>query len=142
MELPAAVVDRIDQLSESGNTLLDDRGDWRGAIAVWQQASALLPEPKSQWEAWTWLNTSIGEAFRLGGNLSEARTALFDALNGPDGHGNPFILLRLGQTLVDLGEKEKGIEYLLRSYMLGGDELFQNDAAPYQQLLRDRKLID
>jgi tetratricopeptide (TPR) repeat protein len=141
MKLPAAVADRIDQLSERGNVLLEKR-DWQGATALWQQALALLPEPKSQWEAWTWLNASIGDAFRTGRALVDAKAALFDALNGPDGHTNPFILLRLGQTLVDLGDTERGIEYLLRAYMLDGEEVFEEDGARYLKMLRDRTLIN
>jgi tetratricopeptide (TPR) repeat protein len=142
MNLPTALADKLDRLSERGNVLLDDQHDWRGAIAQWQQALALLPEPKSQWEAWTWLNASIGDAFRTGNALEDAKAALFDALNGPDGHTNPFILLRLGQTLVDLGETGPGVEFLLRAYMVDDNDVFEKDGARYLQILRDQKLID
>jgi hypothetical protein len=40
--------------------------------------------------------------------VEDAEAARFDALNGPDGKTNPFILLRLGQTLVDLSDTERG----------------------------------
>jgi tetratricopeptide (TPR) repeat protein len=140
-KLPAALADRIDRLSERGNVLLE-KGDWRGAVDPWRQALTLLPEPKSQWEAWTWFNASIGDAFHSGRALEDAKAALFDALNGPDGHTNPFILLRLGQTLVDLGDAERGIEYLLRAYMLAREEVFEGDGARYLKMLRDRRLID
>src|SRR5215469_16976265 len=53
MDLPAALADKLDQLSERGNVLLDERGDWHGAIEQWLEALTLLPEPKAQWEAWT-----------------------------------------------------------------------------------------
>jgi tetratricopeptide (TPR) repeat protein len=143
MDLPSALADEIDRLSESGNSLLEDRRDWRGAVAKWQQALSLLPAPASQWEAWTWLNASIGEAFRVGDALPDAKAALLDAQNGPDGHTNPFILLRLGQTLVDLDEFDKGVEYLLRAYMIGGKDLFDEDGATaYWKLLLDRQLVD
>jgi tetratricopeptide (TPR) repeat protein len=142
MNLPAALADKIDKLSERGNVLLDQQRDWRGAIDQWQQALLLLPEPKLQWEAWTWLNASIGDASRAGDALEDAKAALFDALRGPDGYTNPFILLRLGQTLVDLGDAERGVEYLLRAYMLDGEEIFEGDGARYLRMLRDRNLID
>jgi len=142
MKLPGVLADKLDQLSERGNVLLDDRQDWRGAIEQWREALTLLPEPKRQWEAWTWLNASIGEAFWTGRALEDAKAALFDALNGPDGHINPFILLRLGQTLVDLGDTERGVEYLLRAYMLDGEDVFERDGRPYLKLLRDRNLIN
>src|ERR1700733_13531212 len=143
MDLPSALADEIDRLSESGNALLEDRHDWRGAVAKWQQALSLLPPPASQWEAWTWLKASTGEAFRVGGALPDAKAALLDAQNGPDGQTNPFILWRLGQTLVDLGEVDKGVEYLLRAYMISGKDLFDEDGATdYWKLLLDRQLVD
>lgn len=140
-ELPQAIADKIDDLSERGNVLLDDQGDWRGAVAAWREALNLLPSPKTEWEAWTWLNASIGDALRQGGAPEAAKAALFDALNGPDAQTQPFVQFRLGQTLVDLGEADKGVEHLLRAYMLEGEEIFEEDGQAYLKLLRDRKLI-
>jgi tetratricopeptide (TPR) repeat protein len=142
LSLPAALADEIDRLAERGNVLLDERHDWRAAIDQWEQALVLLPEPRSQWAAWTWLNASIGDAYWSGRILQDAKATLFDALNGPDGQTNPFILLRLGQTLVDLGDTERGIEYLLRACMLDGEDVFKGDGAPYLRMLRDRNLIN
>jgi tetratricopeptide (TPR) repeat protein len=142
MELQGTLANKIDDLAERGNVLLDSHRDWRGAIAAWEEALDLLPEPKSQWEAWTWLNASIGDAARSGGDLNQARTALFDAVSGPDGQSNPFVLLRLGQTLVDLGDADRGVDYLLRAYMIDGENVFKSDGTFYLNLLRQRGLID
>ncbi|MCY1445511.1 hypothetical protein D9M71_620280 [compost metagenome] len=76
------------------------------------------------------------------GQLEEAKAYLLDALNCPDGHANPFVLLRLGQALVDLGNESVGVDYLLRAYILEGEEVFEEDGVQYLQLLRNRKLID
>jgi hypothetical protein len=51
MTLSDDVLERIESLSERGDALLEDRGDWRAAAAVWSQALDLLPDPKTQWEA-------------------------------------------------------------------------------------------
>lgn len=40
-------------------------------------------------------------------------------MNGPDGQFNPFILLRLGQVLFELGDMRSAQEYLARAHMLG-----------------------
>ena len=141
MDLPDDVYDRIEALSEEGNELLDVHDDWEGALLVWRQGLELLPEPKSRWEAALWLNASIGEACRRGGRLEDTRSALLDALNAPDGHMNPLVNLRLGQTLVDLGQPDQGVEYLLRAYMLEGEAVFDVDGAEYLTLLRARQLI-
>ena len=142
MELDSTVSDKIDGLSEQGNLLLDEQGDWRGAIDVWRTALNLVPEPKTEWEAATWLNASIAEAFFAGGQKEDALVYFMDALNCPDGHMNPFILFRIGQLLVDNHEEARGIEYLLRAYMLDGDDIFQSDGGTYLDLLRRRKLVD
>jgi len=140
--LPDAIADRVDDLSEKGNSQLDDDGDWNGAILTWRQALELLPEPKTVWDAWVWLNASIGDAARRGGDLQTARQALLDAMKNFGGATNPFILLRLGQTLVDLQDTKNGIDHLLRAYMLEGAEVFEDDGSDYLALLRDQKLID
>lgn len=140
-ELPDEIYDRIEQLSEQGNVLLEDQGDWRGAVKAWSAALDLLPAPKTQWEAALWLYASLGDAYRRGGDLQSAKDMLFDAQNCPDGHMNAFALLRLGQTLVDLGDADKGLEQLLRAYLIDGEEVFEEDGAAYLKLLRDRKLI-
>lgn len=142
MKLSDHISDRIDELSERGNLLLDEGGDWEGAVEVWKQALALLPPPVTDWEAATWLNASIGEAYYAGGQSEDALAYLFDALNCPDGHMNPFILLRVGQILVDQGRTDEGVEQLLRAYMLDGEDVFEEGGERYLQLLRDRKLID
>ncbi len=141
-DLPARIYDQVEELSEQGNVLLEDKHDWRGAVAAWTRALDLLPEPRTQWEAAMWLYASTGDALRTGGDLAGARSALLDALNCPDGHANPFVLLRLGETLVDLGEMDPGVEHLLRAYMLAGEDVFEGADAGYLKLLRDRKLID
>jgi len=140
-KLPDNIYDEVDRLSECGNQLLETQSDWRGAIAVWNAALRLLPEPATQWEAALWLYASIGDAYRQGGELEHAKDMLLSALNCPDGHVNAFALLRLGQTLVDLGETERGAEHLLRAYMLEGHEIFEEDGEAYLKQLRDSKLI-
>ena len=141
-DLPDAIYDQIERLSEQGNTLLESSGDWQGAARVWDEALALLPEPKTQWEAALWLYASIGDALRTGNDLAGAKNALFNALNCPDGHANPFVLLRLGETLVDLAEIDGGVEHLLRAYMLEGEDVFEDADAKYLKLLRNRRLTE
>jgi tetratricopeptide (TPR) repeat protein len=140
--LPDEIYEKITDLSEQGNTLLD-AGDINGAIAAWEEALATVPSPNTEWESALWLHASLGEAHRMAGRFDIAQGHLLDALNCPDGHMNPFVLLRLGETLVDQGQPDPGTEYLLRAYMLEGDEIFEeDDDKPYFQILRDRGLVD
>jgi len=135
MELDDALYEQILQLSEEGNRLMDDRR-WERAAAVFQQALDLLPPPKNQWEAATWLYGSLGDAYFQNRDFQNAREALLDALNCPDGITNPFLQLRLGETFFELGDLERAREHLLRAYALEGKAIFQEEPAQYLDFLK------
>ncbi|HXL33219.1 MAG TPA: hypothetical protein VN968_28545 [Bradyrhizobium sp.] len=67
----------------------------------------------------------------------------FGALNCPDASENPFIVYRLGQSQTRLGNVDKGVEYLLRAYMLDGEDIFSSDqnGEEFLAILRSRKLV-
>ena len=143
MELPRDIWGKVDALSSQGNDLCDE-SRFSEAIEKWRAAIELLPEPRVDWEAYTWLSASIGDVQYQVGQLDAARNSLYDALNGPGGQENPFIHYRLGQSLIRLKEDERGIQSLLKAYMLDGEGIFSVDdeGAKYLKKLRDRKLID
>lgn len=142
MGLPKNIQDEVDALSEQGNVLCD-ASKFDEAIQRWRAAIELLPEPRVDWEAYTWLSASIGDAQYQLEEFDAARQSFFDALNGPGGQENPFVHYRLGQSQVRLGDEEHGVSSLLKAYMLDGEEIFDEDdeGANYLQMLRDRKLI-
>lgn len=143
-ELPDDIYEQIEALSEEGNDLSDDE-DPAGAEAVWRQAIDLLPEPRVDWEAYTWLSASIGEACYQQGNYEDAKDSLFDALNGPGGPDNPFVHYMLGKSLLKLDEQERGVDELMRAYMLDGVDIFDSDeaeGAEILQVLQERGLVD
>ncbi|MBW3512133.1 tol-pal system YbgF family protein [Janthinobacterium sp. NKUCC06_STL] len=143
MELPTNVSRQVDFLSEEGNDLAD-QGAFSQAAAKWGQALDLLPAPAVDWEAYTWLKASIGDAHYQLCDFSSARDALFDALNGPDGQENPFVHYRLGQTELALNNEKAGIDELLKAYMLDGDKIFleEEDGPVFLQKLRDVGLVE
>ncbi|WP_175963899.1 tetratricopeptide repeat protein [Burkholderia pyrrocinia] len=140
--LPKKIQDELDALSEQGNVLCD-ASKFDEAIQRWSAALELLPEPRVDWEAYTWLSASIGDAQYQLEEFDAARQSFFDALNGPGGQENPFVHYRLGQSQVRLGDEEQGVASLLKAYMLDGDEIFDEDGEgeKYLQMLRDRKLV-
>lgn len=141
MKLPDSVCDDIERLSEKGNAFLDG-GKCDAAIGEWEEALSLVPEPRSDWEASTWLYSSIGDAYFQKGDYYKAKESLFDALNCPDGVNNPFIHYMLGKTLIKLND-ENGIPSFLKAYLLDGLEIFELDeeGGEYLNLLKKRKLI-
>lgn len=143
MELPPSVSRQVDFLSEEGNDLAD-QGAFAPAAEKWVQALDLLPAPAVEWEAYTWLKASIGDARYQLADFDGAREAFFDALNGPDGQENPFVHYRLGQTELALNNEKAGIDELLKAYMLDGEEIFleEDDGHVFLQKLRDAGLVE
>lgn len=141
MELSARLYERIKELSSDGDIYFDD-ANFPVAINKWSEAIDLLPEPKSDWESYTWLCTSIGDAYFQLTDFDAAKHAFFDALNGPSGQNNPFIHYRLGQSELNLGNEKIGIEHLLRAYMLDGEKIFLGEPVGLSllQKLKDRMI--
>lgn len=140
-ELPDDIYDRITELSEQGNDLLD-RGDTKAAISTWRSALQLLPEPRRQWDAAVWLHASIGDAQREDGDLNGALDSFQQAAASGDGYANSFVQLGLGTCLYDLGRQEESTDPLLRAYMGEGEEIFEESEPKYLAYLRKRKLLD
>lgn len=136
MELEGDLYRKVTRLSERGNKYMEAE-EWDKAIAVFDEALELLPEPKSQWEATLWLNASIGDACFMKDDFVRAKEALFDALNCPDGTANSFVLIRLGEVLYELEDMEGAKEYLLRAYMLEGKEIFEAEDPKYLSYLEE-----
>ena len=134
MELSDEVYIKITDLSEQGNDYLEG-GEFDNAILAFETALELLPEPQTQWEAYTWLKASIGDGYFHSKRFADCSDAEFDALNGPDAMENPFIHLRLGQSLFELGQTERAESELLQAYMLAGEVIFSEDDPKYKTFL-------
>jgi tetratricopeptide (TPR) repeat protein len=134
-QLPDHIHEQIVALSEKANAALDS-DEPQSAIEPLQQALDLLPPTQSDWEAWTWLNATLGDAYVEMKECKLAKISLYDAMSGPDGMTNPFILLRLGQCLFELGDTAKAREMLAHAHMLEGDELFAEEPHKYLAFLK------
>ena len=139
-ELPYDIYDRVTELSEQGNDLLD-RGDTKAAISAWRSALQLLPEPRRQWDAAVWLHASIGDAQRDDGDFNGALDSFRQAAASGDGYANSFVQLGIGICLYDLGRCEENTDPLLRAYMGGGEEIFEESDPMYLDHPRKRNLI-
>lgn len=136
-ELAAHLHDEIQRLSAAGDVSASALR-FEEAIEHYNAAWALIPEPKTQWNASTWLLAAIGDAAFLGGHRGSALEALRFAMHCPDGVGNPFLHLRLGQVLFDHGDQDAAADELARAYMAGGAEIFGQEEPRYFAFLRTR----
>lgn len=134
-ELPADVHDAVVSLSEAGDALAE-KSEYSAAIAKYTEALRLLPEPITDWEACTWLLVAIGDAHFLSGSYGPARDAFSEATHCPGAIGNPFVHLRLGESQLELGNKDKAANELARAYMGAGVDIFGAEDPKYFQFLK------
>ena len=140
LELSESIDAEIKRLCAIGDALAA-QGEHAAAVAEYDSAWQLVPEPKNQWEASTWILAAIGDACFLIDKFKSARQALEYAMVCPGAIGNPFIHLRLGQVLFEAGELDLSADELIRAYMGAGEDIFLNDDPKYLTFLKTRALI-
>jgi tetratricopeptide (TPR) repeat protein len=121
---------QIDALCKSGDESAD-KGNYPEAIAAYWSAWDLLPEPKTEWEAATWILAAVGDANFLGADYVAGRDNLATAMHCPGAIGNPFVHLRLGQCQFELGEEKKAADNLARAFLSQGKKIFENEDPKY-----------
>lgn len=134
MELEDELHDRIEALSAEGDGFADDE-DFAAALKCYWEAWELLPEPRTQWEAATWLLASVGDANFHSGDFVAGRDNLAAAMHCPDAIGNPF--LRLGQCRLEFGELDQAADELARAWM-GDPDVFEEEDPKYLAFLATR----
>lgn len=136
-ELDDELYEKIDILSTAGDSLAEE-GAYEAALGKYWQAFNLIPDPKADWEAGTWLLAAIGDANFLQGDFEAGRDNLANAMRFPQAIGNPFMHLRLGQCQFELGNLDRAADELARAYMGEGAEIFAEDDPKYLAFLRTR----
>ena len=129
-KLPKELSELVDGLCRQGDQFAGME-QYDDAIEKYGQAWDLLPEPRDQWAAATWILISAGDAHFRMKEYGEANDLLLDALNYPDGEANPFLYLRLGQSLLELGQLDDAADALEEAFRLGGAELFADEDPRY-----------
>jgi tetratricopeptide (TPR) repeat protein len=125
---------RVVALAEKGDDLVGE-GKCAQGIDKYSEAWQLLPEPKEDWEAATWLLSAIGDAYYSAREFQDSVSAFSGALLCPGGLGNAFIHLRLGQAYWELGDSRRAQDNLARAYMAGGRDVFQAEDPKYLTFL-------
>ena len=134
-EIEEKTYNKIIEFCDNGD-LLAEQNAFSRSIEEYKKALELIPYPKENWEASTWVYTALGDVYFLDGKFEEALENLYDAINCPDGFSNGFILMRIGQCLYELNNMEKAKEFLLRAYMLEGEDVFECDDSKYLEFVK------
>jgi hypothetical protein len=130
IELADDVYARIEAQCRGGDDLADGE-DLPTALYFYRYAWDLLPEPKSQWQAATWILAALGDANFLLGKFADGRDNLTLAMQCPDAIGNPFLHLRLGQCEYELGNMDRAADELALAHAIGGTSIFENAPDKY-----------
>jgi tetratricopeptide (TPR) repeat protein len=136
LELQDELYRKISSICSKADNLVDTF-KYDEAINMYLKALYLVPEPKRDWEASTWIYTALGDTCYMKKDFDASKNYLFDAVNCPKGIENPFIMLRLGESLFELGEVNKAKEYLLRAYILEGYAIFDSEEDKYFKVIKN-----
>lgn len=136
-ELPEETHAEIQRLSAAGDQRAE-ASQFAEALSLYWAAWDLLPEPKTQWEAATWILAAVGDANFLAGDYEAGRDNLSKAMHCPDAVGNPFLHLRLGQCQFELGALDRAADELMRAYMGDGGKVFEDQDPKYLQFLQTK----
>ena len=139
-ELDAGIHETIMAHCARGDKLAAARA-FEEAISEYNKALELVPEPKNEWNASTWILAAIADSAFLAGYKTSAREALQYVMTCPGALGNAFLHLRLGEVLLDDGEKDAAANELMRAYMAAGKEIFQSEDPHYFEFLKSRAKI-
>lgn len=108
------------------------------ALSRFQAAWVALPEPRDDQEPAVRILAAIADChFHLGvwENCCEAVQHAFRC--GAD-VANPFLRLRLGQALYELGQEREAANWLVPAYLSEGRALFEDDDPKYLEFFRRR----
>jgi hypothetical protein len=122
--------DEIDRLCAQGDAHAD-ASRFPDALGLYWDAWDLLPEPKIDCAAATWILAAIGDANFLGRDYEAGRDNLSTVMHCPGGIGIPFLHMRLGQCQFELGDHANAADELTRAYMGGGEDLFDDEDPKY-----------
>lgn len=135
-ELPAEIYEKIRRLSAEGDALARDK-KYDKAIRNYQEARDLIPEPKTDWEAEAWLLAATGDAYFFNQRFDKSLEMFTQVIiNSASGLGNPFLHLRRGESLFELGRMDEAAGELMRAYMGAGHEIFKTEDPKYVAYLK------
>ncbi|MBN8229968.1 hypothetical protein JYK02_20860 [Corallococcus macrosporus] len=130
---------RITDLCAEGDAAASEE-DFEQALKHFKAALALIPDPTRDHPQNTWVRAAIGDMYFQLERFEDCFKHFVEAVHSPDGLGNPFIHLRLGQSALELGDEARAADELARAFMGGGEELFEGEDAKYLEFIQSRLL--
>ena len=135
--LPEKIEAEVARLFDEGEQLLNEEADEQ-ALVRFQEAWALIPEPKGEWQRALQVLGGIADCEFFLEEYEACSQTMQLALRNGGGPDNPFICLRLGQCYLKLGRETEAGNWLVSALMTGGTEIFEGEDDGYRDFLMDR----
>jgi hypothetical protein len=139
MEIPDATHIEIKALCAKGDALVQAR-KFTEAHGAYVAAMQLVPEPKEEFNAMTWILAALGDLCFQVKDFKQAAQVFSDAMHCANAIGNPFLHLRLGQAQWELGNHQRAADELCRAYMGAGKDIFAQEDPKYFEFLKSKVL--
>lgn len=99
------------------------------AIQLWEEALYLIPDPKNAYLETAWFSAAIGDIYIVKKMYSKALEyfkKVFDILQ-EETYQDAFTMRSMGEIYYEMGDEKCSAQYLLKAYLLEGEEIFQLD---------------
>jgi tetratricopeptide (TPR) repeat protein len=139
MDIPEHTHQKIKELCAEGDVFVEMR-EYNDAYANYIEALDLVPEPKEDYSAATWILAALGDMYFQTKDYNQAKQVFSDSMHCAGAIGNPFLHLRLGQVALELGDSARAADELCRAYMSAGKEIFDREEPKYFDFLKTKIL--
>ena len=102
-----------------------------------QKVYDLLPEPKNEWKAYSWLISIMADNHFEQDEYIAAFKKLEEVFTlDAESTENAYLCLRRGQCALELEHDELAKQFLTRAFELEGKELFEDEHSKYLKLAK------
>lgn len=132
---------KLEQLYKKGAQLEKEK-QYDEALRVWQEGYNLIPEPRWRFDIASEFLAAMGEVYFLRKGMYREAYDCFDMMRGYGGFGNPYVMLRMGECCLELGDQKGAAAYLRGAWLEEGKEIFEpdengeNDGRKYYEFLQ------
>ena len=127
--------ENADRLFAKGEDLADS-SEAGAALNCFRAAWESLPEPRESSPSAIRILGAIADESFFSGQWQECQDAVQRAFQCGADLANPFLRLRLGQALFELGDVDAAKGWLVPAYLSEGPSLFADEDAKYLDFLR------
>jgi tetratricopeptide (TPR) repeat protein len=136
--VPEDPAERVDELIQEGEVLLDEYDQEEQALVCFQEAWALLPEPKEEHSLASNILAAMGDCHFFLGRWEEAHRIFQRIIKTFDGmQTNPFVRMRLGQCLFELRNLSEACNWMVPVYLGEGSNFFESEDPKYVAYLKE-----